>query len=87
MLLKVTCFNIIYTGRESYITINSDNLRNFVEHGFMDCYNGDSAPKQLDVIVETRNLDDFDQLEKDVKKQLEEDTGLTVKSFGFKYGV
>lgn len=84
--MKVLCFNIKYEGRDSIMFIFGPSmLQNFVEKGFAGMYNGDSAPKRLEIDLKLPDnyLDDLDTAELLVKAKLEEETGLKIKSFSF----
>ena len=84
---RVYCFNIKYTNREGIISITGATaLQSFANNGFVNMYNGETAPKELEVKVRLDNnyLDDILETEQKVKKVLEEEAGLTVKSFNFR---
>lgn len=84
--MRVLCFNIKYEGRDSIMFISGPSmLQNFVEEGFVGMYNGESAPKQLEVDLNLPKnyLEDLDTAELLVKTKLEEETGLKIKSFSF----
>lgn len=83
---QVYCFEIIYTNRESIISITGINaLRNFVDGGYLNVYDGQSAPTKLtiDISLADNYLDDIISTEKAIKSKLEEDVGLSVKTFKF----
>lgn len=89
--MKVTAFNIKYKNNTSYLTITGCKaLEAFVNTGKVGFYNADTAPTELEVeviipkAINVLNLD-FDSLHNQVKKFLEEDTGLEVIDFSMKF--
>lgn len=86
MVKRVYCYNIKYDNRISYLTVQGPTqLRCFAENGYVNFYNGDSAPDKLFISVDLDEnyLDHLHDTEEKIKNTLQEDTGLTVKSFGF----
>lgn len=84
---KVYCFGIKYTNREGIISITGPTaLEGFVREGFVNMYNGESAPTELEVDVKLKDdyLEDILETEHIIKKTLEDEVGLTIKSFKFK---
>lgn len=83
---QVYCFEITYTNRESIISITGINaLRNFVDGGYLTVYDGQSAPTKLtiDISLTDNYLEDIISTEKAIKSKLEEEVGLSVKTFKF----
>lgn len=78
---KVICFNILYKTNISYWTINSSNLESLINHGSYSVYDGTSAPKQIEIEVETDK--DILDAEAEIKRKLEDETGLEIKSFSY----
>ena len=86
-LKKVFCYNINYTNREAIISITGTAaLESFINNGFVNYYNGESAPKELEIVVKLPEnyLEDILNTESIIKEVLEQETGLTIKSFNFR---
>ena len=84
---SVYCFGIKYTNREGIISITGATaLQAFANNGFVNMYNGETAPTELEIKVKLKDnyIEDILETESIIKNVLEDETGLTVKSFNFR---
>lgn len=76
--MKVIAFKIQYKDNNRVWTVK--NVQNYAEHGIVESYSAETAPKVLELSVS--NLD-----EAEMKKQIEEITGLEVETFNYTYNM
>lgn len=74
--MKVSCFNIKYKNNITYWTFSLSG---------QTVYDSKSAPKELEVEIPDTDFDNFSLIEERAKKQLEEDSGLEVETFAFRF--
>ena len=80
--MKVRCSNIRYKNDVKVLSVvGPGQLQGFFEHGYVSCYDSESAPKELTIDFDC--ADAFELLDRydEVKAALEEETGLHVSSF------
>lgn len=87
--MKVCAYNIKYRNNFSIWTLTGpDALKNYVENGMVNSYGAQTAPTELELEVELYGADplqDLEFTEDRIKQQIEEETGLQVLSFNFRY--
>ena len=84
MKIKIHAYNIVYKDNFKILSITGPNaLQNFVNNGYMNCYDSKSAPTELDFDIDFNAdpLDNIEELYVESKIRLHEETGLDIKSF------
>lgn len=87
--MKVCAYNIKYRNNFSIWTLTGpDALKNYVENGIVSSYGAQTAPTELELDVELYGADplqDLEFTEDRIKQRIEEETGLQVRAFNFRY--